>query len=93
MEEEGWKGLAEQHQGRAETAPLSIVYPLQGQEEQSSGSWGDVIVIHPFSPVPTISSVNTCQPHPSTSQFHTVWAFSFLISSMEPLPLDLRASN
>lgn len=65
MGREDWKGLAEQHQGRAETAPLSTVYPLQGQEEQSSGSWGDVIVIHPFSPIPTFPSESTAPASPT----------------------------
>ena len=59
----GGGGLEEeQHQGRAETAPLSTIYPLQGQEEQSSGSWGDVIVIHPFSPVPVLQSQHLPAP-------------------------------
>ena len=32
----GWQqGLGEQHQGRAETAPLSTADPLQGQEDHS----------------------------------------------------------
>ena len=65
MGKEGWKKLAEQHQGRTETAPLSTVYPLQGQEEQSLGSWGDVIVIHPFSPIPTFSSASTTPASPT----------------------------